>query len=187
MRERLRAFAIARAASLNTPMLVAFASKGDGVFGLRGQSAATESEAVYVIRLDHRTGKTISFDHSMVRMSIVESNNTSLDSRSPMREAVRIHDNGHFIALYRLPIPPDARVTSLVVTNAPPSSRSVAVNTWLSNYRTGKWDQFNATVAPIGNPEHYVSPAGDVKMKVKQAGGGSVRVQMQFSGTAQRR
>ncbi len=50
LRDRLWRFAVIRAEMLNAPVLVAFASAGDGVFGLRGQSAATESEAVYVIR-----------------------------------------------------------------------------------------------------------------------------------------
>lgn len=176
--DSLRLHAKAMARGSGGPVLVARPDAGHRVFGIRGRKASVTSVSCLACRLNYDIGSTFSFSPQMIGgWLVVAMENAYIEYPHTSPVTVRLSSGGYLTAVYRIPLPAGAVVTSLKWQGSiKPSGGgpAPAVVTSLYNHATGAWDAMPLTPGrPVPNPARYVGPGGDVKVKAKLVAGGS--------------
>jgi len=193
--DRLHTYALSAAQTSNSPVLVATPAVDGTVFRVSGDKASAQSAVRAVLRLRYRAGGTFTIHDSMMARSIVRSNGMNVEGPSNVSGSragtlrVSFYGNGSCVAGFRMQIPPGGRVTALKLDLAhgsggmpgpggsQPTSGAPPVELAIYNRSSGAWDVAKAApTAVVRNSGEYVSPDGEVRVRLKQLAAGSASV-----------
>ncbi len=185
--DRLYSYAVSAAGGVNSPVLVAMPVMKTNVFGVLGCKTTQESAARCAFRLRYRIGGSFQIPDSMMTRTVTSASNINVEgswnATGPQAGTLRLsaYNKGSCVVSYRMLVPPGGQVTTLVLSmnvsgGGPPGSggsaaRQVEVSVFKRSI--GGWDIVTAApTAKLTNASDYISPDGEVRVKLKYVGSG---------------